>query len=182
MQHNEPSSVVPFRRSVDAKIDHPDWLGPRIELAAVRLEWEGDARLRLASFKAAARLEDCLLRESYFHWNDDSADAVPNLLNLLRKRAIEAAAQAGWLAGLELRDEIGERWKTIAGVEIKRGVHWVWFVDGISAGLKEQGLFESGTGRHLALPDSAKLYDEATIEALESRADPAEPSNFGPAA
>jgi hypothetical protein len=100
----------------------------------------------------------------------DNAATVAEMLAEARVRAIRSAARCGWLDGLELRDELGNLYRTIERVDSpsdptaarvicrEGGAAFLWQID-------------FGRGVHLALPGSEKLHDDATIEALQARVD-----------
>jgi hypothetical protein len=146
-------------------------------LAAAPLHWEDDARDQLEFFKAAANFLPIAYRAfnkgllrigegrpEPIEWAERTTDA-------LRTRAVEAAALAGWLTGLEVRDEVGERIRGIVKayfIEGKTGLG-VDYDDGKWGRLENLCADLTVNSHFLALPESAKLFDDATIEALGSR-------------
>lgn len=94
---------------------------------------------------------------------------LEDMLTQAQERAIYQVGCCGLLEGLEVRDECGEFRKVIAGLDIKSdwGSAMLVYRDDGADYLSDLGI--GGAGFYLALPGTKKLYDDATLEALEAR-------------
>lgn len=168
------ANIVPFQTLASRALKvRGKWPGPKLELALAPLQWGEDARESLVRFEAAVEIE----RKFLTFWSADVADTVQQAIKRLcdesQRRAVEAAARAGWLTGLEVRDEVGDRIRGIVSREWRPGPPGLilFYDDGEHGRVGNLCTTLALFQHHLALPGSTKLYEEATIEALQARAD-----------
>lgn len=167
-------NIVPFQAFAGrTRKAHGKWPGPKIEPELAPLQWQGDARDSLVRFKAAAEIEHKILTLWSAVEADPAQQAIKRLCDEARMRAVKDAAWAGWLTGLEVRDAAGERIRGIVGRELAthRPGLVLFYDDGEHGRVADLCTTLALGSYHLALPGSTKLYEEATIEALQARAD-----------